>query len=323
MAAPPQPYGPFDPINQQIIILAPDGKTPIPFTPAIVSEIYHDAASLSILYGTQIGACIVMLAVLLAMTPTVRFTRWPTIISALALSLNMVRMLLLALFYPSSWTNFYTLLTMDFSQVKTRDYNLSVAATALSILVTVLIMVALVLQAYSMLQLWAAPYKWSAISMSLAIVFATIGFNFASVIIQIHLIVNNLPVQQSTLWVRKTYLGLITTSICWFCLVFNVRLVMHMWTNRTILPSLKGLKAMDVLVITNGILMFVPGKFPLILCIAFSVLSLLAYIVVVLSASCNIHFVSLFVVIIFFLILPFSSSHTHSFSFCPKSSSPP
>ncbi|KAK4098415.1 hypothetical protein N658DRAFT_488474 [Parathielavia hyrcaniae] len=61
--------------------------------------------------------------------------------------------------------------------------------------------------------------------------------------------------------VKQGYLGCITASICWFCFLFNIRLVMHMWTNRSILPSLKGLKAMDVLVITNGMLMFVPAWF--------------------------------------------------------------
>ncbi|KAK4119225.1 hypothetical protein N657DRAFT_693829 [Parathielavia appendiculata] len=61
--------------------------------------------------------------------------------------------------------------------------------------------------------------------------------------------------------VKKTYLGCFTASIRWFCFLFNVRLVVHMWTNRSILPSLEGLEAMDVLVITNYILIFVPVIF--------------------------------------------------------------
>ncbi|KAK3998054.1 fungal pheromone mating factor STE2 GPCR-domain-containing protein [Cladorrhinum sp. PSN332] len=254
------PSGPFDPLNQVFVILGPDGTTQIPLTPSLVSSFYSDAASLSILYGTQIGACFIMLVVVLAMTPSARFKRVPTIISILSLTLNMIRMILLSLFYPSAWTGFYTLFSMDYQFVPRVDYNISVTATVLSIPVTMLIMAALFIQAWSMVQLWRPVYKWPVTGLSLALVLTTIGFNFAGVVFQARSILYT-EVPRLEVWVRQTYLGSITASICWFCFLFNIRLVMHMWTNRSILPSLKGLKAMDVLVITNGILMFVPVIF--------------------------------------------------------------
>ncbi|KAK4168407.1 fungal pheromone mating factor STE2 GPCR-domain-containing protein [Cladorrhinum sp. PSN259] len=254
------PAGPFDPLKQVFFILGPDGTTKIPLTPQVVSSIYADVASLATLYGSQIGACFIMLAVLLLMTPRVRLTRLPTIISILGLTLNMIRMVLLSLFYPSAWTGFYTIFAMDYQFVPRIDYNISVAATCLSVPVTMLIMAALFVQAWSMVQLWRGAYKWSVTALSLALVLTTVGFNFAGSIIQARSILST-EVPRLEIWVRKTYLGLITASICWFCFLFNVRLVMHMWTNRSLLPSLKGLKAMDVLVITNGILMFVPVVF--------------------------------------------------------------
>lgn len=249
---------PFDPLNQRFTILGPDGETPIPLTPAFVTSIYMDATSLTILYGTQSGGCFMMLLVVLGMTPRSRLRRIPTIINIVALLLNAVRMLLLALFFTSSWLNMYTLASGDVGPVRRIDYNVSAGGTALSIPTTVLIEAALVVQAWSMLQLWPTLLKTAAVAVSLALVATTVGFNFAATFFHIRFILYDLLMPEH-IWTRKTYLVLLTASICWFCFLFNIRLVLHMWSNRTILPSLKGLKAMDVLVITNGILMFVPG----------------------------------------------------------------
>lgn len=109
-----------------------------------------------------------------------------------------------------------------------------------------------------MIRLWPGIYKIPLTLLSLAPVLLTVVFNFLTTIQQAQAQLNTVTLKLEV-WVRKLYLVLITTSICWFCFLFNVRLVMHMWTNRSILRSLKGLKAMDVLVITNGTLMLVPG----------------------------------------------------------------
>ncbi|KAK0744631.1 fungal pheromone mating factor STE2 GPCR-domain-containing protein [Apiosordaria backusii] len=194
------------------------------------------------------------------MTPLPRFKRWPTIISILSLALNTARMLLLAIFYPSSWTSMTALFLGDYSAVSQTDVNISVTATCLSVPVTMLIMAALFVQAWSMLTLWRDIWKWLATFVSLGLGLVTIGFNFAGSVIQAQGIVRS-EVPRAQVWVRKTYLGMVTASICWFCFLFNVRLVMHMWETRSILPGWKGLKAMDVLVICNGVLMFVPVIF--------------------------------------------------------------
>ncbi|KAK4173903.1 fungal pheromone mating factor STE2 GPCR-domain-containing protein [Triangularia setosa] len=253
----------FNPSTQTFTLLIPgppSGElTPVPLTPAEVSHIYADASSLSILYGSQIGACISILAVVLLMTPLPRFKRLPTIISILALALNTARMALLALFYPSSWASLTALFLGDYSAVSQTDINISVAATCLSVPVTMLIYAALSVQAWSMLSLWRDSWKWIAVGVSMAVGLVTVGFNFAGAVIQARGVIG-MSVPREGVWVRQVYLGMMTGGICWFCFLFNVRLVMHMWETRSMLPGWKGLKAMDVLVICNGILMFVPGK---------------------------------------------------------------
>ncbi|KAK0616450.1 fungal pheromone mating factor STE2 GPCR-domain-containing protein [Immersiella caudata] len=246
------------PEEQLVLLLGPTGNDNITVPLGEVDMVWSIGASGAISYGSQVGACFMMLVVLLGMTPNHRFKRAPTIVHILALIVNMIRMLLLALYFPSTWYDLYTQMTGDFQFVAQVDYNISVAATILGLPVTILIEVALVLQAWSMMQLWHKRFKIPTALFSVLIVLATITFNILSVVAQTRYILYGARRQ---LWMRYTFLALICTSITWFCFLFNSRLVVHMWQNRTILPSLKGLNAMDVLVITNGFLMIVPVLF--------------------------------------------------------------
>ena len=247
------------PDQQTMILLGPSGQANITLPVGQVDTLYQAMFSQAINYGSQIGACFIMLTVLLVMTPKARFKRAPTIIYISALTLGMIRALLLALFYPSSWLELYTATTGDVQFVAKVDYNVQVAANSIGIPITILVETALFLQAWSMLQLWPRIWKIPAVLLSFALVITTIGFNFAVSILQSLYVIYGFD-PNPKVWVRKTYLGLVTASISWFCFLFISRLAIHMWSTHSILPSLKGLNAMDVLVITNGLLMLIPGK---------------------------------------------------------------
>ncbi|KAK0750784.1 GPCR fungal pheromone mating factor, partial [Schizothecium vesticola] len=225
-----------------------------------IDKIWVYATSSSINYGSQIGACFIMLIVLLVMTPKSRFKRTTTIVHTLALTINIVRMVLMAYYFTSSWFTMSVFLAGDLSSVDEIDYSNSAAANILSIPVVLLLETALFLQAWSMVQLWPRFWKISTTIFSLTLVLATVAFNMTTTVTQVQYTLRG----ESTidiLWIPKTYLALLAASITWFCFLFNSRLVTHMYTNRSILPSMQGLTAMDVLVITNGILMFVPVIF--------------------------------------------------------------
>ncbi|KAK1773808.1 pheromone receptor 2 [Copromyces sp. CBS 386.78] len=215
--------------------------------------------STAINYATQIGATFIMLAIMLLMTPRRRFKRLPTIISLLALLLNLIRVVMLSLFYPSHWTDFYVLYSGDWEFVPHSDMVISVAATVLSIPVTALLLSALMVQAWSMMQLWTPLWRALVVFVSGLLSVATVILSFVNCIFQAKNIIHADPFPPS--WVRKLYLALTTGSISWFTFLFMIRLVMHMWTHRSVLPSMKGLKAMDVLIITNSILMLIPVLF--------------------------------------------------------------
>lgn len=250
----------FNPLNQTFAILAADGATEIPVPVAEVDELYTIALNTQINYGSQIGACFVMLLVVLAMTPQNRFARVPTLINTAALVIGVIRTVLLSLYFPSSWFEFYALVSGDYEFVAPRDYHISVVATVFAVPQLMLIEAALALQAWSMLRLWPDWLKWPVLFASAGVITVAVGFEAAAEAIQIKGILQGYDVK-SVVWVRQVDLACTTTSISWFCFLFIVRLAMHMWTHRSILPSVKGLSAMEVLVMTNGVLMLVPGAF--------------------------------------------------------------
>ncbi|KAK3400728.1 pheromone receptor [Sordaria brevicollis] len=226
---------------------------------AVIDDLNGMLISSAVNYATQIGATFIMLAIMLLMTPRRRFKRLPTVISLLALLLNLIRVVLLTLFYPSHWTDFYVLWSGDWSFVPLSDMHISVTATVLSIPVTTLLLMALMVQAWSMMQLWEPLWRALVVSISALLILGTVILSFVNCIFQVENIINAVPFPPK--WVRQLYLAMTTGSISWFTFLFMIRLVLHMWTNRSILPSMKGLKPMDVLIITNAILMLVPVVF--------------------------------------------------------------
>ncbi|KAK3332629.1 GPCR fungal pheromone mating factor [Cercophora scortea] len=244
-----------DLLSQIITVYGPGGVlVEIPIS--IIDQMDISAICSVINYGSQLGACFIMLVVMLAMTPRARLRRVPSIVSVLALALNLIRVLLISLFYISDWNRFYTRVTGDIEFVARHWWNLSVVATVLSIPITVLIELSLIIQAWSMLQLWPTVQKWIALGLSVMLVLLTVAFSFFNSIMQALWILYSI---NEYLYAKAVYIGLFTASISWFCFLFIVRLLIHMYTNRSILPSLKGLKAMDMLIMTNGILMLIPG----------------------------------------------------------------
>nr|CAP17765.1 pheromone receptor 2 [Neurospora crassa] len=255
----PIPPADRDHLENQVLFLFDNHGQLLNVTTTYIDAFNNMLVSTTINYATQIGATFIMLAIMLLMTPRRRFKRLPTIISLLALCINLIRVVLLALFFPSHWTDFYVLYSGDWQFVPPGDMQISVAATVLSIPVTALLLSALMVQAWSMMQLWTPLWRALVVLVSGLLSLVTVAMSFANCIFQAKNILYADPLP--SYWVRKLYLALTTGSISWFTFLFMIRLVMHMWTNRSILPSMKGLKAMDVLIITNSILMLIPVLF--------------------------------------------------------------
>lgn len=250
-----------DLLDQTINLTMPDGsQEPVPLSAVDLNQRYMIGTTIA--YSVELGASLVMLAVILAMTPKTKFWRASTFINVFALVNNIIRTLLLVLYFQSSWTRFYVLYSGDTSSVTTGDFRISVASVVVSIPQNLLMMAALMLQAWSMVQLWPNLYKLGILALSCVLSLLEVGFMLATQIYQIRSFYLYDPRTYLTnlIWIRYAWLGLEVSSVCWFCFMFILKLITHMWTNRSFLPSAKGLAAMDVLVMTNGVLMLIPGK---------------------------------------------------------------
>lgn len=252
-----------DPLHQTINLIRADGLS-VAVDLSIVDMDRTVMVSTSIAYGVEIGASLVMLAVILTMTPKTKFWRLPTYLNIASLCNNVVRVMLLALYFDSSWVTFYTLYALDDRYVSKTDVAITVASTIFSLPQNILVMSALMLQAWSMVKLWPRFYKWGILCFSVVLVLFEIGFRGASMAYGM-MQVNMSPqeafyLMNRLIWVRQYFLGLEVACICWFCFLFISKLATHLWKNRSFLPTTKGLGAMDALVMTNGVLMLIPGR---------------------------------------------------------------
>lgn len=253
-----------DPFNQLITLTLPSGTT----TLVPLSAVNANAKAMIIMtlaYGVELGASLLTLAFLLTMTPANKFHRFPTYLNLAALCNNAIRVGLLAAFFESSWVSFYALYTSDYSRVTATDTANSVASTALAIPQNAMVMLALMLQAWAMVRLWPREHKWPIIAVSLGLVALEMGFMVAAETFQIMQVYMSpeagAALIMEKLWVRATFLVLEVACICWFCFLFCCKLVAHLWANRSFLAVTKGLGPMDALVVTNGVLMIIPGEF--------------------------------------------------------------
>lgn len=246
----------------QLVLSANDMKAPISLS--LVDQNNRVMIVQTIGYGVEIGASIIMLAIILVMTPKTKFWRFSTYLNIASLCNNIIRLILLVIYFESTWVGFYTLYSGDYRFVTETDFNNSIASTVMGIPQNIMIMLALSLQAAAMVRFWPQAYKWCIVFVSVVLVLLEIGFMGAS---QAYQIITMYMSQEdsyeliiSTAWVRYSYLGLEVSCICWFCFLFIAKLATHLWKNRSFLPTTKGLGAMDALVMTNGVLMLIPGK---------------------------------------------------------------
>ncbi|KAI5458873.1 fungal pheromone mating factor STE2 GPCR-domain-containing protein [Mariannaea sp. PMI_226] len=252
--------GDFNPFTQNVTVFAPDGKTTIPIPLEAINDFYTYSINTSLNYGIQLGACLIMLFVLLAMTPSAKYRRPSSILHISGLLICIIRMGLLAAYFTSHFNNFYAVWASDYSRVPQIDFNVSVAATTFSLLLVIAIEAALMHQAWTMVRLWPTLWKVLVSVVSAVISLYTIGWRIAFTIVQNETIINLVPPVQHR-WVIQWAVIANLISICWFCFIFNLKLIHHLISNRGILPSYKAMTPMEVLIVTNGILMAVPVIF--------------------------------------------------------------
>ncbi|KAM0321385.1 hypothetical protein ACHAQA_010149 [Verticillium albo-atrum] len=250
----------FDPFSQTFNLIAPDGVTEIPVSIAQVNEFHLYNQRTLINYGSQAGSCFILLLVLICMTPTARFAKVSQWLHIAALAINTTRMVLLSLYFTSNWNEFYAYFAFDYSRVTAGDYQRSVATEIFSFALSVMVQAVLGLQAWATVNLLSDLWKWFFVALSACVSLTAIGIRLAGAVEQIKFILTLSYAPSVVISLLASIMGAV--SIFYYCALFNVKLVTHLIKNRSILPTRRGLTAVEVLVITNGILMIIPGLSP-------------------------------------------------------------
>lgn len=249
----------FNPQNQNITFLAPDGITAIQVPLAAVNAWYDESVSITMNYGAQLGLSILMLVALVILTPPKKLSRPSAALQVAALLINVVRWILEYLYMRAPYNHLYEYFSGDFSHVNRALITSSVIANTLSGVLVILVEIMLMLQAWTMVTFWPNVVKYSISATSLLITLVTIASRLAVTVVQNKSIITYEPAYYFV-WGMKWSLVMNALSIFWFCAIFNAKLVFHLVSNRGILPTRNLLTPMEILIMTNGLLMIFPGK---------------------------------------------------------------
>ncbi|RFU74540.1 pheromone receptor 2 [Trichoderma arundinaceum] len=251
----------FDPYSQNITILTPTPSlVPVPIPIPLIDSFNDETVSIVINYGAQLGASITMLLVVLFTTPSSKFLRASNLLHILALLVCIVRTVLLVFYFLSPFSHFYQVWSGDYSQIPAWNYRTSVAGTVFSMLLTIITDAALMNQAWTMVSLWPSKTKYILSFSSMLVTLLAVSFRVAYTVIQCEGIYDLIAPRRFA-WLIRTTLIFNICSICWFCALFNSKLIIHLITNRGVLPSRRAMNPMEVLIMANGILMIVPVVF--------------------------------------------------------------
>lgn len=246
----------FDPFQQSFSIKKTNNETLV-LGLAQVNALYQDFISTSANYGSQIGASFMLLLTIVVMMPPFKLIKVSLWLQITGLILNIVRMTLLAVHFTSNWSNIYCLLAADYSHISLADHYRSVATEAISLLLHILVQVSLGIQAWALVNLLPGLWKWGFTGVSCFISAAAITLRVWCSIVNIKAMMS-MSVAGS-LWISQSSGIVGAVSITYYCALFNIKLLTHLVKNRGILPSRQGMSAMEVLIITNGLLMIIPG----------------------------------------------------------------
>ncbi|KAG6231142.1 hypothetical protein E4U26_007177 [Claviceps purpurea] len=248
-------------LDQSITLLSPNGPIVIPI-PSI--DAFNDESiSVTLNYGFQLGACFLLLLVTLLVTKPHKILRPSSLLHLAGLSACLLRTAINQAFFHSPLNHFYPFWSGDYSSVPLSYMRTSVAGTCASLLLVMILEAALMHQAWTMVSLWPPSVKIPLVTLSALVSLLTVGWRFAFAVIQSNAVMGLAPARNLA-WVVNGALVLNCLSICWYCALFNVKLALHLFVNRGILRSGsvgKALTPMEILVMTNGVLMIVPVIF--------------------------------------------------------------
>ncbi|KAK0108409.1 hypothetical protein ONS95_003217 [Cadophora gregata] len=248
----------FDLKSQSVTFLMRDGVTPVVVPLPDIDDWFYYNTALCINYGSQIGACFVMLVVTAVLTRESKRRTPVYILNLLSLVLGFLRAFLLALYSVSPWAEFYAYFAFDFGDVPRSAYATSVAGAVIPLLMTITVNMSLFLQAYTVCK--AMQKKWVClISLLSGLVFLlAVGFRFAQAV------TNSLAIVSAGqyfhhAWITVGTLATETISIWYYSIIFTGKLLWTVHARKNL--GFQKWSYIQILAAMGGCTMVIPSGF--------------------------------------------------------------
>ncbi|GFF33877.1 pheromone alpha factor receptor [Aspergillus udagawae] len=212
----------FDPWTQNITLTRSDGTTVISSL-ALADEFLRYMIRLSINYGAQLGASVVLLLVLMLLTRPEKRVSSVFMLNVAALLANIIRLGCQLSYFSTGFAKMYALLAGDFSRVSRGAYAGQVMASVFFTLVLICVEVSLVLQVQVVCSNLRRQYRILLLTASTfaALVPIAVRLTYS---VQNCMVIMHAGTMDHLDWLESATNIVTTVSICFFCAVFVVKL---------------------------------------------------------------------------------------------------
>ncbi|KAI9844993.1 MAG: hypothetical protein M1837_005137 [Sclerophora amabilis] len=212
----------FDPFAQSFTLLLRDG-TPFNVTLPDLETFNLYNIRICINYGSQVGATLLLLVVLLMLTKPDRRQSMLFVVNSLCLAFNFIRSLLQCLYFTGGFNVAYAYFASDYSRVNTSDYAESVTANVFTMLVLLCVEVSLFLQVNVVCVTMRREHRHGILAISGLVALIAVGFRLALVIENSKAILAAEDFGPWE-WLASATNITATISICFFSAIFSVKL---------------------------------------------------------------------------------------------------
>ncbi len=247
----------FDHKGQAVSFLTRDGTIPVSVPLSDIDDWYFYNNRLSINYGAQLGACVVMFVVTAILTKETKRRTPVYLLNLLSLVFGFLRALLLSLYAVSPWVEFYDYFAFDFADVPTSAYATSVVGTIIPLFMTITVNLSLFLQAYTVCKVMEKKYVWVISFFSGLVFLLAVGFRFAQTV------TNSMAITDAAsyfhhAWITTGTLATETISIWYYSIIFTGKLLWTVHARKNM--GFQKWSYIQILAAMGGCTMIIPCK---------------------------------------------------------------
>ena len=245
-------------VSQMLTLQLPNG--PMNISISDIDGFYQYNTQCSISYGSQIGATFIMLLTVLLLSKSEKRRSAMFIVNTTLLVLNLVRVVGHAVYFTSRWSEFYIAFSGDVSTLSRGPYAISIMTTVLETLTLIVLETSLCMQVHIICVTVRKAWHGLTVAISVTVAINAIAFRI------IYMVRNDVYIMEATAvspiyWVELHSDIATTVSICWFALVFVVRLGVAIRKRRQLGMARFG--PMEIIFLVGTQTLVIPGQLTL------------------------------------------------------------